>query len=322
VPGTPLAPTRADARLPLLLIQRSIETAPPAPSGSSGAARPAGLPGAHGWTLLAPAGWGMPLLSALLHTGARFGGLAEQAQHALAAGAPAFPADAVGTPAYAAEAAEAGAKEWERWERTPKAKRVNYESRGVQQPWVPDWRALLGLAPITIEDEDPDLLPAQREVPADADPNAMDTDGAPRAASAVPRDSDSLFAEPWLLRGPQTPQTPTLLTTLASSPAASAPDALLAALDALRAKRALPPLAEDAGAVWRSALVRVRLKMCVRGKPGPGARVYALDDAEGRRWRAALARARGKTADAGSEEEGADEKAVSGHTCQFEPRMR
>jgi ribonuclease P/MRP protein subunit POP1 len=319
VPGTPLAPTRADARLPLLLIQRSIEATPPAPSGSSGAARPAGLPGAHGWTLLAPAGWGMPLLSALLHTGARFGGLAEQAQHALAAGAPAFPADAVGTPAYCAEVAEAGAKERERWERTPKAKRVNYESRGVQEPWVPDWRVLLGLAPITVEDEDPDLLPAQREAPADADPDAMDTDGAPRAVSVVPRDPNSLFAEPWLLRGPQTP---TLLATLASSPAASAPDALLAALNALRAKRALPPLAEDAGAIWRAALVRVRLEMCTRGKPGPGARVYALDDGEGRRWRAALARARGKTADAGSEEEGGDEKAVSGPACDVEPRMR
>ena len=69
VPGTPLNVLRQDDRIPVLLIQRSLE----APSSTHGI---------HGWTLIFPAGWGMPFLSSLIHTGTRVGGQRERGTQA------------------------------------------------------------------------------------------------------------------------------------------------------------------------------------------------------------------------------------------------
>jgi ribonuclease P/MRP protein subunit POP1 len=280
------------------------------PSVSSGAAHARSLPGAHGWTLLAPAGWGMPFLSALLHTGARMGGLAEQAQHALAAGAPAFPADGVGTDAHADEVEEEGAQARERWERTPPAKRVNYEKRGVEEPWIPDWRALCGLPPLDEQQDEEDLLPAQREPPTNLD--AMEIDAVSATLPVPPADApdapEDPFFEPWLLRGSDMSA---LLASLAKTmtPAPS----LLAALNASRAKRGISPIGPDAvHGVWRAGLVRVRLEMFGRGKPGPGAQVFIIDDKEGMRWRRLFVRHSTSKNQTEHEEgeESADEKAV------------
>lgn len=127
VPGTPLEPRADDARVPLLLVQRTLGA------------------GMHAWLLLAPRGWGTALLHALTFTGTRVAGLAQRATQHAEAGAPHFPADFPATRACGAWWAARGADERARWARRPKGKRVAYDKRGVRCAWVPDWDVVLGL---------------------------------------------------------------------------------------------------------------------------------------------------------------------------------
>ena len=62
---------RNDDRIPVLLIQRSIE--PPAQSSETEAPRLTTTTSLHGWTLIVPQGWGMPFFSSLTYTGTRTG---------------------------------------------------------------------------------------------------------------------------------------------------------------------------------------------------------------------------------------------------------
>ncbi|KZW00420.1 POP1-domain-containing protein [Exidia glandulosa HHB12029] len=127
IPGTPLERQDDDAKVPLILVQRTLgETM-------------------HGWLLIAPRGWGTALLHSLTFTGTRVAGLAQRATQHAEAGASFFPVDFPSTKACGAWWATRGAEERARWERKPKAKRVSYEKRGVRSAWVPDWDVVLGL---------------------------------------------------------------------------------------------------------------------------------------------------------------------------------
>ncbi|KAJ7044056.1 ribonucleases P/MRP protein subunit POP1-domain-containing protein [Mycena alexandri] len=246
VPGTPLNPLRQDDRVPLMLIQRSIERG----ASSNDLAL-------HGWTLLLPAGWSMPFFSSLTFTGTRVAGQREHQAQAFEAGTAYFPRDFPCCATYDAQVAARETEEKARWERTPPAKRANYEKLGTRSPWRADWDVVLGVE----TDTDPSFVPTQRE--------------ASDAQTAEP-------THPWLFRGSAVA---TLIERLLPMGVAGRPVALFEAVNDLRCKRSLGPLEATPAALLQGALVRVRVTPCTRGRPQDLALIYAMEDAEARLWR-------------------------------------
>ncbi|KAJ2459110.1 Ribonucleases P/MRP protein subunit pop1 [Coemansia sp. RSA 2424] len=145
IPGAKLSPDPSvDVTVPLLLVR----TGPEAMLGSRVARTGAQLVDnlAHGWTLLAPKGWGMPLWLALSFAGARAQGLQERHHVGFEAGLPTFPANWPGTGAYDSWAGAIAAEEYARWSRRPPGKRANYLEMGVDSPFMSPFHRLLGLA--------------------------------------------------------------------------------------------------------------------------------------------------------------------------------
>ena len=141
IPGTPLNPERQDDRIPVLLIQRSLE----APESNT--------QGIHGWTLIIPSGWAMAFFNSLIFTGTRVGGQRERQTHAFEAGTSYFPRDLPTSTGYDAYATARAKEEKARWDRKPPAKRPNYEKLGTISPWRADWHGILGLPHHKFEEE-------------------------------------------------------------------------------------------------------------------------------------------------------------------------
>ncbi|KAH9924259.1 POP1-domain-containing protein [Epithele typhae] len=285
VPGTPLKAERNDERIPVLLIQRSIEPSAPSADRDTSRLRLTTTTSIHGWTLVVPQGWGMPFFSSLTHTGTRTGGQRECQTQTFEAGCPHFPRDFPACSAYADHAAAAADEARAFWERRPPAKRPNYAKLGTRSPWRPDWRVVLGLEepapePEPALDNDEVFLDAQREVDATPTPAP-----APFSEQAPPPGPNTPRVEEWLLRGPDVPA---LLATVASmlNPASG----LLVHLNQLRDKRGLLPLSARAEDMMRGALVHVGLKLCGRGCPDDMAVIYGVADDEAREWMTAEAR--------------------------------
>jgi ribonuclease P/MRP protein subunit POP1 len=265
VPGTPLNPLRQDDRIPVLLIQRSLEPCPP--SSSTSTSLSANTQGIHGWTLLFPAGWSMPFLPSLIFTGTRFAGQRERTKQFFEAGVPAFPKDYPSIHAYNTFTEEHSEKERRRWERTPPAKKPNYEKLGTRSAWSADWDVVLGLEkpPAKVMGDWGDgLVTTQRGNPPDA--NTMEVD------------QPGVALRPWLLRGPKVP---TILSNAFITPAQ-----FLGEITKLRAKNHMSPLSASLRAddLMKSALVMVRAKMVRRGTPTDLANIYKMDDVEARKW--------------------------------------
>jgi ribonuclease P/MRP protein subunit POP1 len=264
VPGTPLRPTPTDARIPVILIQRTLSA-----SATTSTTSPS-EPALYGWTLLLPKHWAPALLASLAYTGTRVGGQRERAHQAFEAGAPYFPRDFPCTPSYAAFAAERAARERARWDRTPPAKRASWATLGTRSPWQPDWEVVLGgrTRADAVEGaggEEGDFVQTQREPPV--------------SSSAPPPP----YVEPWLLRGPDVRKIADAAAGMLN-PAA----ALWDALNALRRRRGMAALPSGADAVeglMRGALVRVRVRLADRGAPADNAVVYEVLDGEVARWR-------------------------------------
>ncbi|KAF8547670.1 POP1-domain-containing protein [Imleria badia] len=263
VPGTPLNPLRQDDRIPILLIQRSVEPYSPTSSTTSKSDNTQGI---HGWTLLFPAGWAMAFLSSLLYTGTRFAGQRERMKQFFEAGVSAFPKDYPGVAAYDDVANERAEQDKARWERTPPAKKPNYGKLGTRSPWLADWGVVLGLEKPTASsgEGEEELVTTQRENPPD--PDAMQTDG------------ESSRIQPWLLRGSRVP---TMLSNAFITPAQ-----FLGEINKLREKNHMAPLdaSYSADDLMRSALVMVRMKMVRRGAPTDMAHIYTMLDPEARDW--------------------------------------
>ncbi|KAI0763628.1 POP1-domain-containing protein [Trametes elegans] len=274
VPGTPLKAERNDDRIPVLLIQRSVENNASAQGSSARLPRGSPTNSLHGWTLIIPQGWGMPFLSSLIYTGTRVGGQRERQTQAFEAGCAYFPRDVPTTAAYEEYAGEREEDEREAWERKPPAKRPNYEKLATRSPWRPDWGVVLGLAQTAQarKENGEELMETQRDVEM-----AEDSAAPPKAASVEPEK----HVEPWLLRGPD------LAAVVADVASMLSPTAgLLVHLNQLRAKRKLDPLdpsvrAED---VMRGALVQVGISLRGRGCPDDLAVIYRVEDEEARKW--------------------------------------
>ncbi|KAJ2779785.1 Ribonucleases P/MRP protein subunit pop1 [Coemansia javaensis] len=265
VPGTRLEPDpAADVTVPVLLVR----TGPEALLGARVAQtdRRCVDAMAHGWTLLAPRGWGMALWMALNFAGARPQGLSERHHIGFEAGLPTFPANWPGTAAYDQWAGAAATAAYQKWARRPPGKRANYLACGIQSPFFPPFHALLGISglPEPYPAVTPDGLECRlrrikkiaSKSPDAVDPDTMDLD--------APTDPAAATAAIWLLAG--------------DSLAAAAEALLAAAHDAPPAQPPsfhewAAPLLAAAGCVARPdapslldrCLVRVRLACAGRG---------------------------------------------------------
>ncbi|KAJ2808026.1 Ribonucleases P/MRP protein subunit pop1, partial [Coemansia guatemalensis] len=152
IPGTKLEPDPStDVTVPLLLVR----TGPEAQLGSRviQTDRKYIDSFAHGWTLIAPKGWGMPLWMAFNFAGARAQGMDERLHISLEAGLPMFPADWPGTTAYDGWTGAAATEARQKWTRRPPGKRTNYLKFGAESPFYPPFHKLLGISGI------PDVYP-------------------------------------------------------------------------------------------------------------------------------------------------------------------
>ncbi|KII86967.1 hypothetical protein PLICRDRAFT_276152 [Plicaturopsis crispa FD-325 SS-3] len=247
VPGTALAPLRQDDRVPVLMIQRSLE------STSTTESQPL-----HGWTLIIPSGWSMPFFSSLTFTGTRVGGQRERQTQCFESGTLCFPRDYPFTRTHDVFVAEREAEERALWERKPPAKRVNWDKIGTRSPWRPDWEVILRIGEAEAGPDKDGLLPTQREEPS--------------------RNGD---VRPWLLRGTDTKTIVENASNMLNHGAG-----LLAEVNKLRTRRLQDPLSSSVRGddLLRGALVMVRVKMCGRGSPQDMAIIYAVHDEEWTMW--------------------------------------
>ncbi|KAI9140232.1 ribonucleases P/MRP protein subunit POP1-domain-containing protein [Paraphysoderma sedebokerense] len=136
VPGTKLAPTPRDSKIPILLLQRS----PAAigfdiPSGNKDVV--------SGWDIILPAGWGMDFWKSFVYAGARAGGVEERHNMYFESGIPCYPFDYPTTPGNTVYTEIVASDAESKWNRTPPAKRINYSKLRVQFPFSPPWEILV-----------------------------------------------------------------------------------------------------------------------------------------------------------------------------------
>ncbi|TFK40578.1 NUC188 domain-containing protein [Crucibulum laeve] len=264
VPGTPLNALRQDDRVPVLLIQRSLEQSTGNPDTRS----------IHGWTLIIPTGWSMAFFSSLIFTGTRVGGQRERQTQAFEAGTPYFPRDFPFTPAYETYAEERMNEEKTRWEKKPPAKRVNFEKLVTKSPWKADWRGVLGLK-------------YEEDHGSEGDAALVTTQ---RNAFEVTQVDEPSKARPWLLRGYEVPNILSSMSKMFNHSAA-----LLSEINKLRQKRLQDPLSNQikAADLLEGALVSVKAIICTRGAPEDLAMIYSVDDTEARRWMKTLQKSSG-----------------------------
>jgi ribonuclease P/MRP protein subunit POP1 len=189
----------------------------------------------------------MSFLNSLVYTGTRVVGLSAQHHQKLEVNYPHFPADYVGVPAYIEFAAQRGSSEQAKWERTPKGKRINYESIGTAHPWISDWGSVVGDPPAMILD---DLIPTDR------------TTGEFHAGV------------PWLFPFPEVGQ---LVNDIANDPGVTSVQALGDWLNSRRSQRGMATIDKDLiQSLFESAIIYVRIDMLGRGNPKDRATIYGF----------------------------------------------
>jgi ribonuclease P/MRP protein subunit POP1 len=157
---------RQDNRVPVLLIQRSLE-----------ASKTTGGHAIHGWTLIIPSGWGMAFWPSFVFTGTRVAGQRERQTQAYEAGTAYFPRDYPFSSAYEEFSKAKEAEMKASWDRKPPAKRTNFQKLDMEDPFSPHWDETMG---IRSAEEKGALVSTQRE---------------PQSGDAE--------VKPWLLRGPE-----------------------------------------------------------------------------------------------------------------------
>ena len=260
------------------MIQRSVENnssqTPGSPFSNS--------PSLHGWTLIIPAGWSRAFFPSLIHTGTRVGGQRERQTQAFESSRLFFPRDYPSTTAYDTFADHRGNEEQERWSKKPRAKRPSWEKLGVRSPWKPDWDVVLGL-------KDPQPFSETLAVGVDDVEDLIPADRTDDQMQVDPQ-SEISNCRPWLLRGSGTAG---LLTSMVGPDSSdeSRMDTLLRFVDEARAKRDICSIAAEAsdpydaprvspGALFRSALICVALRLVGRGCPSDMAIIYDMSDEE------------------------------------------
>ncbi|KAG8735621.1 hypothetical protein FRC10_010354, partial [Ceratobasidium sp. 414] len=253
-PGTRLRPTKEDDRIPIILIQHTVSAGHRGNPAGRNPAQPM-----YGWTILLPPSWSMSFLNGLIHTGTRVVGLAARHHQRLEVNCPHFPEDYVGVPAFFDCTTRRTSAEQARWERTPKGKRVNYESLGTKHPWASDWNGLAGVPSTTAEE----LIPTDRTV------------------------SESYDRKPWLLPFPGAAE---LLKDVVGSIDGNSAEVFGDWVNSQRTRRDMAPLSRDSiESLFDSALVHIRIDMLGRGNPKDRAILYGFPTSEAAsRWKASF----------------------------------
>lgn len=131
VPGSRLAPTPLQGRVPILLVHQPGKQVG-CEMGSWGA----------GWDILLPKSWGMAFWVPLMYRGVREGGLHMSLKHSQNKSAPHFPHDYPDCPAGVRFQEEQEAKLLDKFKRRPPAKRTNYIKLGCLAPFRCPWKQL------------------------------------------------------------------------------------------------------------------------------------------------------------------------------------
>ena len=246
----PLSSIRQDDTIPVLLIQRSLETSKSTDSQAL-----------HGWTLIVPAGWSMAFFSSLVFTNTRVAGQLERQTQAYEAGTAYFPRDYPFNKPYQSYASDREKQEKGVWERKPPAKRVNYEKLGIENPWRAIWETVLGVPEIRDETRESEVkfVSTQRET----------------------SQSPGAIARPWLLRGVDVPNIVASMSSVFNYGAI-----LLSEINRLRVKRGHSPLPNSFKPVdiLEGALITVKITMCSRGSPKDLAILHSLSDDVYKKW--------------------------------------
>lgn len=257
IPGTSLNALRNDDRVPIVLVQHSLESQDSSDSQAI-----------HGWTLMIPGGWSMAFFDSLIHTGSRVAGQREKQTQAFETGTLHFPRDYPSASAYDVWATKHYDEEKGRWDRKPPAKRVNFESLGTNHPWKTDWHELLGITKQHQSEQQtsqPAFVTTQRDQHS-ADDGAMEN------------------IRPWLLRGPEVPKILSRLYSVFNHGVA-----LLSDINRLRVKRDSSLIDDkEATNLLKGALINVKVKMCLRGTPEDLAMIYLLPNEVVLQWEKVL----------------------------------
>ncbi|KAJ2159031.1 Ribonucleases P/MRP protein subunit pop1 [Coemansia sp. RSA 552] len=269
VPGTKLIPDpNTDVSVPILLVR----TGPEALLGTRVARTDRQYIDnlAHGWTVMAPRGWGMPLWMSFNFAGARAQGLNERHHIGFEAGLPTFPANWPGTPAYDQWQGDIATGEYQKWTRRPPGKRANYLKFGIKSPFYPPFYKLLGMPgqpstyPALTADDLECRMDRLRKLAAKKRADKAQAKSTEEAGAGAPAAADI-----WLLAGESLAETVTSLLhrTCSSADSLDSPAAFLAWAEPLLR------LVDGAGAsstrspeqLLKRCLVRVRLICTGRG---------------------------------------------------------
>lgn len=136
--GTPLEETAAEAKIPVIIIQR------PGASKPSDVRSHDTISGqGSGFDILLPKGWAMPFWLGFVYRGARCGGLKELESVAYECRSLLFPNDFPDTKAGLEFELEQEKECVEKYNRVPPAKRVNYTKLNVPSPFRCPWGKLI-----------------------------------------------------------------------------------------------------------------------------------------------------------------------------------
>jgi hypothetical protein len=201
----------------------------------------------HGFTLIMPAGWGMPFWQSLVFTGSLIAGLKERRNQHLEAGKPSFPEDYPHTQAGRAYWATRAAQDQLRWLSKPASKRLNFTRLQGSDPWKPNWTQLSAA-------QEKRLYTAEEE---EMNGNSK-------------KQFETWLLSAWLAQ-------PDELSSIASS---TAPElALQQAVNRYREALSLNPLhMGNTSALYRSCIVRGVLSFDEGGSPKDMAFIFQFDD--------------------------------------------
>ncbi|KAJ9106265.1 hypothetical protein QFC21_001410 [Naganishia friedmannii] len=241
IPGKPLEARADDNRIPVLLIQRSTESADKTEQSNTAV---------HGFTLIAPAGWGMPIWQSLVFTGSLIAGLKERRYQHLEAGRPSFPDDYPHTAAGKAYWASRAAKDELRWLRKPASKRLNLIRLQGNDAWKPNWKQLFA-----------------------AQERGLYNDEEMAVNGNIPRQSDTWLISAWITKADE-------LTRIAE--ATSPERTLVHILNEYREALQLSPIRlANASSLYRHCLVRGVLTCEEGGSPKDMAYIFHHQDNDG-----------------------------------------
>ena len=129
IPGTPLKPESQDARIPILILERSQKI--PMKIGSEKSTSTV----SKGLDVIVHRAWAREFWRALVYGGGKAGGLKERRSSYFESGIPAFPYDYPETKAYHDWASMIEIEEQEAYNRRPSNKKINFQKIGIKSPF-------------------------------------------------------------------------------------------------------------------------------------------------------------------------------------------